>query len=360
MKSNDNAVVYSTDETVNGLNKVKGFNPMKYARNTEYGAVLDLPYQKLWFRLKHPNGRIRYFIQKLSDSVAAVEARVFFDRRDSEPIANHIVSGVDITDKNAVSKAQRSAAEKALSDAGFGLQFISENPPITKVIKEPEKKVVEIPKDKPAPEKIIKKEEPAAQPSAVVKPNVVENTEVENDTMPVVAPDNNTVSDDTVKEAPKSVVVEVPDIKAENIQPDPLLSVVNTLESNGFKVDGNTGEVLEDSPSKQPDTSNVNLDVSAQPVTVENENTQSAEATIQEESKVSYDKDTPVEEICKVMTLEDAMNFVIEGGPFNGMKMETLSKTRPAKTFDTIIEKYPTKNNILKAAATIVRDNMQK
>lgn len=360
MKSNDNAVVYSTDETVNGLNKVKGFNPMKYARNTEYGAVLDLPYQKLWFRLKHPNGRIRYFIQKLSDSVAAVEARVFFDRRDSEPIANHIVSGVDITDKNAVSKAQRSAAEKALSDAGFGLQFISENPPITKVIKEPEKKVVEIPKDKPVPEKIIKKEEPAAQPNVSVKPNEIENTEVENDTMPVVASDNNTVSDDTVKEAPKTVMVEEPAIKAENTQPDPLLSVVNTLESNGFKVDSKTGEVLEEAPSEQPDTSNVNLDVSAQPVTVENENTQATEAPVSEESRASYDKDTPVEEICKVMTLEDAMNFVIEGGPFNGMKMETLSKTRPAKTFDTIIEKYPTKNNILKAAATIVRDNMQK
>lgn len=359
MKSNDNAVVYSTDETVNGLNKVKGFNPMKYARSTEYGAVLDLPYQKLWFRLKHPNGRIRYFIQKLSDSVAAVEARVFFDRRDSEPITNHIVSGVDITDKNAVSKAQRSAAEKALSDAGFGLQFLSENPPITKVIKEPEKKVVE-PTDKPAPEKTIKKEEPAAQPDVIVKPSETENTEVKNDTKPVVAPDTNSVSDNTVKEATKSVVVEEPAIKAENTQPDPLLSVVNTLESNGFKVDGKTGEVLEDAPSDQADTSILNTDVSVQPVTVENENTQSAEATIQEESKVSYDKDTPVEEICKVMTLEDAMNFVIEGGPFNGMKMETLSKTRPAKTFDTIIEKYPTKNNILKAAATIVRDNMQK
>ena len=101
MKSNENAVVYSTEETVNVLNSVRGFNPMKYVRSTEAGAVLDLPYQKLWFRLKHPNGRIRYFIQKLSDSVAAVEARVFFDRRDSEPVANHIVSGVDITDKNA-------------------------------------------------------------------------------------------------------------------------------------------------------------------------------------------------------------------------------------------------------------------
>ena len=358
MKSNENAVVYSTEETVNGLNSVRGFNPMKYVRSTEAGAVLDLPYQKLWFRLKHPNGRIRYFIKKLSDSVAAVEARVFFDRRDSEPVANHIVSGVDITDKNAVSQAQRSAAEKALSDAGFGLQFLSDNPPVTRIIKEPENKVVKLPADKPAPEKVIKKEEPAAQP--IVKPNEAENAEVKNETKPVIAPENNTVSDDTVKDAPESVAVEEPTQNADNKQPDPLLSVVNTLESNGIKVDGNTGEVLENAPYEQTDTSNVNTDASAQSVTVENENTQSAEAPIQEESRVSYDKDTPVEEICKVMTLEDAMDFIIEGGPFNGMKMGNLAKTRPAKTFDTIIERYPTKSNILKAAATIVRDNMQK
>jgi len=63
MKSDNSAVVYNAESTAAGLNRVKGFDPLKYVRSTENGAVLDLPYQKLWFRLRHPNGKIRIFIK---------------------------------------------------------------------------------------------------------------------------------------------------------------------------------------------------------------------------------------------------------------------------------------------------------
>ena len=66
MKSDNSAVVYNAESTAAGLNRVKGFDPLKYVRSTENGAVLDLPYQKLWFRLRHPNGKIRIFIKNLS------------------------------------------------------------------------------------------------------------------------------------------------------------------------------------------------------------------------------------------------------------------------------------------------------
>ena len=124
MKSDNSAIVYNTESTAAGFNRVKGFDPLKYVRSTENGAVLDLPYQKLWFRLRHPNGKIRIFIKNLSEKIAAVEARVYFDRADSEPAANCIISGVDAEDKVSVAKAQHDAMEKALSDAGFGLQFM--------------------------------------------------------------------------------------------------------------------------------------------------------------------------------------------------------------------------------------------
>ena len=132
MKSDNSAVVYNAESTAAGLNRVKGFDPLKYVRSTENGAVLDLPYQKLWFRLRHPNGKIRIFIKNLSEKIAAVEARVYFDRADSEPAANCIISGVDAEDKVSVAKAQHDAMEKALSDAGFGLQFIPVNPSAAK------------------------------------------------------------------------------------------------------------------------------------------------------------------------------------------------------------------------------------
>lgn len=367
MRTNENAVVYNTEESAYELNKVRGFDPMKYARNTEGGAVLDLPYQKLWFRLRHPNGRIGYFIKKISGNVSAVEARVFFDRRDSEPAANHIISGVDFTDKTAVAQAQRAATEKALSDAGFGLQFLSSTPPATKVIKEPEKKVINTPTAVTAPKTVKAENGSAKQPQNVVKQPEQVTAEVKVPTETPVVNTEKENGDTTVK---NTVVNEQAEQKKTEIKTDPLLSLVNnlenkvvksdTVETGGVKIDLGTGEVLEDATIEQPATESVNSENTETPVTVENEVSAPVEVTQEENNTVSYDKNTPVEEICKVMTLDDAMKFVIEGGPFNGMRMETLAKTRPIVTFDTIISKYPTKNNILTAAAIIVRDSMQK
>lgn len=356
MKSNENAVVNNTEGTVYELNKVRGFDPMKYALNTENGAVIDLPHQKLWFRLKHPNGRIRYFIQKLSDNVSAVEARVFFDRRDSEPVANHIVSGVDITDKNAVAQAQRTAAGNALSDAGFGLQFVSAKPDTPKFIKDTDKKVVTKPQTDTAPKAVIEKPQPAEQPKQVIEQKENVPTEIKQDT-PVETPVTNTVTGNITAEAPKSVINEQPEQIPAEKKEDPLLSIVNTIENNGLKINTKTGEVVEEAPASQTPAESDNTVNMSPDDTVKNEN---VEVPATAEGTISYDKDTPVEEICKVMSLEDAMNFVIEGGPFNGWKMETLAKTRPKITFDTIISKYPVKNNILTAAATIVRDSLDK
>ena len=162
MKSDNSAVVYNAESTAAGLNRVKGFDPLKYVRSTENGAVLDLPYQKLWFRLRHPNGKIRIFIKNLSEKIAAVEARVYFDRADSEPAANCIISGVDAEDKVSVARAQHDAMEKALSDAGFGLQFIPVNPSAVKATAEEET--------------VTKKAEKPKQPVKEVKPEKAEES----------------------------------------------------------------------------------------------------------------------------------------------------------------------------------------
>ena len=299
MKSDNSAVVYNAESTAAGLNRVKGFDPLKYARSTENGAVLDLPYQKLWFRLRHPNGKIRIFIKNLSEKIAAVEARVYFDRADSEPAANCIISGVDAEDKVSVAKAQHDAMEKALSDAGFGLQFIPVNPSGVKA----EEKAV------------TKKAEKPKQPVKETKPEKVEE--------PVKAE----IKTEAVKAEPAPVKAE-----AEEAPPvtDPLLTVVNNIENGSIKVDKQTGEVIEQQA-----------------------------ATEDEPAPVSYDKTTPIDEICAVMTLEDAKNYVIDGGPYNGWKVGTLAERRPVKVLKVIIEKYPTEDNILRAATKLILDSMK-
>ena len=301
MKSDNSAVVYNAESTAAGLNRVKGFDPLKYVRSTENGAVLDLPYQKLWFRLRHPNGKIRIFIKNLSEKIAAVEARVYFDRADSEPAANCIISGVDAEDKVSVAKAQHDAMEKALSDAGFGLQFISVNPSAVKA----EEKAV------------TKKAEKPKQPAKEVKPEKAEE--------PVKAE----IKTEAVKAEPEAAPAKAETEEAPPVT-DPLLSVVNNIENSSIKVDEQTGEVIEQQAAAED-----------------------------EPTSVSYDKTTPIDEICAVMTLEDAKNYVIDGGPYNGWKVGTLAERRPVKVLEMIIEKYPTEDNILRAATKLILDSMK-
>lgn len=301
MKSDNSAVVYNAESTAAGLNRVKGFDPLKYVRSTENGAVLDLPYQKLWFRLRHPNGKIRIFIKNLSEKIAAVEARVYFDRADSEPAANCIISGVDAEDKVSVAKAQHDAMEKALSDAGFGLQFISVNPSAVKA----EEKAV------------TKKAEKPKQPAKEVKPEKAEE--------PVKAE----IKTEAVKAEPEAAPAKAETEEAPPVT-DPLLSVVNNIENSSIKVDEQTGEVIEQHAAAED-----------------------------EPAPVSYDKTTPIDEICAVMTLEDARNYVIDGGPYNGWKVGTLAERRPVKVLEMIIEKYPTEDNILRAATKLILDSMK-
>lgn len=309
MKSDNSAVVYNAESTAAGLNRVKGFDPLKYVRSTENGAVLDLPYQKLWFRLRHPNGKIRIFIKNLSEKIAAVEARVYFDRADSEPAANCIISGVDAEDKVSVAKAQHDAMEKALSDAGFGLQFISVNPSAVKA----EEKAV------------TKKAEKPKQPAKEVKPEKAEESAKTTETPEPKAE----IKTEAVKAEPEAAPAKAETEEAPPVT-DPLLSVVNNIENSSIKVDEQTGEVIEQHAAAED-----------------------------EPTPVSYDKTTPIDEICAVMTLEDAKNYVIDGGPYNGWKVGTLAERRPVKVLEMIIEKYPTEDNILRAATKLILDSMK-
>ena len=57
--SNNAKTMYETIPAAAELNKVPGFDPLKFLRRAGNSMKLDLPYQKLWFRMAHPNGRMR-------------------------------------------------------------------------------------------------------------------------------------------------------------------------------------------------------------------------------------------------------------------------------------------------------------
>lgn len=54
--NNNNAkTMYEAVPAAAELNKVPGFDPLKFLRRAGDSMKLDLPYQKLWFRMAHPN-----------------------------------------------------------------------------------------------------------------------------------------------------------------------------------------------------------------------------------------------------------------------------------------------------------------
>lgn len=128
------AYMYDEVEGIRNLNKVEGFDPRKYMRIIEQEGragkyYLDVAFRKLWFRLKYPEGKIVKKILKLTEQVAIVEARVYLDRNDHEDnfisnaLAQKYMSADGQFGNKFVELAETAAVGRALSDAGFGLQF---------------------------------------------------------------------------------------------------------------------------------------------------------------------------------------------------------------------------------------------
>lgn len=126
--------MYDEVKEVKNLNRVEGFDPRKYMRiiQEEGGKVtyyLDVAFRKLWFRLKYPEGKVVKKILKLTEQVAIVEAKVYLNRSDAEDnfvsnaFAQKYFSAEDSFGSKYVELAETAAVGRALTDAGFGLQF---------------------------------------------------------------------------------------------------------------------------------------------------------------------------------------------------------------------------------------------
>ncbi len=136
MNANQGTTMYETIPVVSELNKVQGFDPLKFLRKTKQGEKkLDLKYKKLWFRLKYPAGRIKLSALKITDQLAIIEARVYFDKNDAQPRASFIAQRDAKTTPGGlyIESAQHAAIDQALSDAGFGVQFTQTTPSVDTV-----------------------------------------------------------------------------------------------------------------------------------------------------------------------------------------------------------------------------------
>ena len=72
----------------------------------------------------------------------------------------------------------------------------------------------------------------------------------------------------------------------------------------------------------------------------------------------SYTESTPVEDILKVMTFEEAQNVVVDSGLSKGKTMATVAKERPVSLKFYLTPGNKSTNNIVRAAAQIMLDGM--
>ena len=314
MKGNQEPMLYTTNATVAALNHVPGFDPLKFLRRTisrktgEDVMRLDLRYKKLWFRLACPTGRLKLNALRITEKMAIFEAKVYRDREDAEPLSSYVANcTLDATPGGLyVEAAQEEALDTALSNAGFGIQFAD-------VGSESEEYGSEVPvgaKAEIAKPVQVKTElaEPAQKQPEVVK-TVQEEPIKANDPLDAIMADDMPVPEQVtaeVVEKPKTVVLE-------SVQPA-------------------------QTPAEPP---------------------QNVIVLEQEPPAAAYTQSTPVEEICRQMTYEQAQNVIVDCGTCKGWTLAQVADRRPA-SLRWYVKGYQGENNVLRAAAAIIWDSLQE
>ena len=308
MKGNQEPMLYTTNAAVASLNHVPGFDPLKFLRRTtsrktgEDVMRLDLRYKKLWFRLACPTGRLKLNALRITEKMAIFEAKVYRDREDAEPLSSYVANcTLDATPGGLyVEAAQEEALDTALSNAGFGIQFAD-------VGSESEEYGSEV---------------PVGAKAEISKPV------------------------QTKAEVAKPVQKQAESVKSAKADP------LDAIMADDMPVpEQTTAEVVEKPKTVVPE--------SVQPVQTLPEPTQNVIVLEQEPPVAAYTQSTPVEEICRQMTCEQAQNVIVDCGTCKGWTLAQVADRRPA-SLRWYVKGYQGENNILRAAAAIIWDSLQE
>ena len=329
MNESSNAkTMYEAVPAVAELNKVPDFDPLKFLRRTKDSMRLDLPYQKLWFRMAHPNGRMRVTALRITEQMAIFEARVFLDRSDAEPFSMSVAQQQLQDNRNFIRGAQNEALSQALTDAGFGIQLISADAQATAEKKTAATTPVQAERTEP-------RQVPASAPQKPATPSVGEfpANDLKTQQRTPVAPE-------TAVTAPPVELVEqrlpVEPVKAEKVVPTD--TVMAAAE-----------------PGAVEQTDELSLPTQKAEMRIEPKGN---DAPAQDEAP-TYTQNTPVEELLQVMTLEQARQVVVDDGICRGMTIAQVAEKRPVNLRFYLIP-GKSKNNLVRAAAQLVLDSLQK
>lgn len=346
------------------LHKVPGFDPLKYLKQTanangEPVLRLELRYQKLWFRLAYPNGRLLLNPMRVTDQMALIEARVFFDRADSTPASSYTATKTVKESSGYIRDAQNEALSVALENAGFGIQLCD---------------VAQI---------------SGGQHGSDIPVSRTQSPAVHN-----APPTQMNNGPEQTGQAEQPISVEARQSKAAAVTEQPKQAAIvpgtqaPSEPSNAQMASAETNPVPSPIPEQtqantcEPETSAAGNDPNAQsePQKIANAGvvdflsqaaklvTQTGEASEPESpadgtapAAPSYSADMPVEEICEKMTLEEARAVVVPTGTCKGWSIAQVAKDR-LSSLKFYVYSQGTVDNVVKAAATLLWNeiNQQK
>lgn len=401
------------------LHKVQGFDPMKYlykAVNAQGEPVMRLEprYQRLWFRLACPKGRILLNPLRITDQLAIFEAKVFFHKEDAIPASSFTATKTVKETPSYIRAAQDEALKEALDNAGFGIQLcdvtqapreggriLSTQPTMAsndsqKKSAQPHIQTEQAPQqemsDTPVPEEIQKAQQvahetaPTTQTPKVEAPITVEPTPKET---PVVQPNQPATQETESAPVPEYVPAReerqvVPDTAQENApqknvdgadihdSADTALSQTqtpareerqdapDTAQQNGAASSEGQRPTLSavlgfHVQREEPDTPQKDVDGADT-----NDSTDTALSQRQTPAQApTYTDDMPVEKICEVMTIEDAQSVVVPRGLCMGWTMAQVAERRPS-SLRFFLTDFCGYSNIQKAAATLLIQDLEQ
>lgn len=374
--------LYEGIPAVAGLNQVQGFDPRRLLRRTASrtgnGEVLklDLRYKKLWFRLAHPQGRLKLNALRITEQLAIFEARIYLDRSDAEPIGNFTATCTreEALNGHYIKAAQEAALDEALTNAGFGLQFAdvcadrtgepygSEIPLSDGQIGGNHSKAVNSETD--CRQQDVATAGTAQQTETMAGASQQNLNASESSQKNVEA--NPPVQAEHITYAQQPAFLETARVQDVSVAPKAEERTVTALAAEGT-LSRRDGEAVNGEMDQLPTelieaaAAEVKADPTIADTSIPNGSVISGqviqEVAQSQSSQVSYTADMPVAEIIKRMTFEEAQRVKVDEGTCSGWTMAEVAERRPP-SLKWYVYGYKKNNNILRAAAQIMWDSL--
>ena len=316
-RMSEQTYMYEQETAVAALHQVEGFDPRKFMRliqkeDQSSRYYLDVAYRKLWFRLCYPEGKIVKTIRSITEKMAIVEAKVYLSKNDPEDsyVANAFAQKYRMDDSEIGQKyvelAETAAVGRALSDAGFGLQFADRE-------KEMDPEVTEAP---------IDEEVMAGTPICPENiPEEVFGSSVGENLMEDMIPGQCGIED------------YIP-------MPDEVMQVAEASKEEAQSPKAAPQPKAAQQPMKKPE---------------QTPQEQFMQNNVAPESTVGITRDMPVNDIYGKLTRDLAVKVVVSAGCYKGKTLGQIAVEKPG-SLQWYVDSYKGPDNLLRAAAKYLLD----